>query len=71
MIEEEKELDRDDYEGLFNSIGFKKSKKLVSYLMNKVILFKSDYKNPNRLDLMKQLKDMKPIYEKVFHQDMI
>jgi hypothetical protein len=71
MIEEEKELDTDDYELLFNSIGFNQSKKIVYYLMDKVLLMGEDYTNPKRLDLINQLKKMRPIYNTLFKTDFI
>ena len=73
-MEEEKELDpnntEEDYEELFKNLGFVKSKKLVNYLMYKVMKIK-DYKNPERRHIMNQLHDMKMPYRNVFNKDFI
>ncbi len=71
MNEEEKEPDRDNYEELFTNIGYERSRKLVNYLMNKVVNFDIDYENPKRLHLVEQLRGMKIPYRNVFGKDMI
>ena len=72
MKEEEKEPDHNNYEELFVNIGYERSKKLVNYLMAKVInKYKEDYENPKRLHLMGQLRDMGEPYRNVFGKDMI
>ena len=72
MNEEEKEPDHNNYEELFVNIGYKRSKKLVNYLMAKVInKYKEDYTNPERLHLMNQLRDMRIPYRNVFNKDML
>lgn len=64
-------LSDNDYYYLFNKLGYEKSKKMVNYLMAKVMSFGGDYRNPSRLKIMNKLKIMKPIYEDVFNKDMI
>ncbi len=64
-------INEDNYEELFKKLRFYKSKKLVYHLMDKVVLFGLDYKNPKRLKLMRQLTTMKKPYKKVFGKDFI
>ncbi len=71
MQEEEKELDENNYEELFTNIGYKRSKKLIDYLMMKVMKFDKDYTNPKRLYLIEQLKDMREPFNKIFNRDFI
>ena len=71
MKEEEKEPDKDNYEDLFNNLGFDRSKKLVHYLIAKVLKFDTDYSNPKRLHFIEQLKDMTIPYYTVFGKNMI
>lgn len=70
MKEEEKEPDRDNYKELFENIGYKRSKKLVHYLMQKVInKYKEDFDNPKRLYLIEQIRDMREPFNNVFKRD--
>ncbi len=59
------------YVMLFAHLGKEKSKQLVFTLMDKVMMFGRQYRNPKRLHLMKQLKDMKEPYKKVFGEYFI
>ena len=58
-----------NYYGLFMKIGEKKSKKMVHYLMGKILRFGNDYNNPQRLMEMDRLKDMKDPYKRAFNKD--
>ena len=71
MKEEEKEMDKNNYEDLFNNLGLERSRKLVNYLIAKVLKFDTDYSNPERLHLMSQLKDMTIPYFSIFGKNMI
>jgi hypothetical protein len=64
-------INEDNYEKLFRKNKYIKSKKLVHYLMDKVVLFGSHYQDPKRLKLMYQLTTMKKPYKKVFGEDFV
>ena len=71
MKEEEKEPDKNNYEDLFNNLGYERSRKLVNYLMMKIMRFNTDYSNPDRLYLVESLKDMSIPYYTVFGKNII
>ena len=60
-----------DYIKMFNKMGLKKTKKLVNYIQMKVVQYDIDYTNPQRILLMKTLKEMMLPYFEVFGEDMI
>ncbi len=64
-------INEKNYEKLFRMNKYIKSRKLVHYLMDKVLLFRNDYNNPKRLKLMRKLNMMKKPYYKVFGEDFI
>ncbi len=64
-------INEDNYEKLFKKLKYLQSKKLVHYLMDKVVLFGAHYQDPKRLKIMRQLKMMRNPYKKVFDEDMI
>ena len=64
-------INEDNYEKLFNKLRFKKSKKLVHYLMDKILMFGNDYNNPKRKVIINKLLVMKKPYRKVFNEDFI
>ena len=64
-------INEDNYEKLFKKLKFIQSKKLVHYLMDKVVLFGNHYQDPKRLKIMRQLKMMKKPYKKVFDEDFV
>ena len=64
-------INEDNYEKLFRKLRFKKSKKLVYFLMDKILLFGNDYQNPKRKVIINKLLVMKKPYRKVFDEDFI
>ena len=64
-------INEDNYEELFKKIRYKKSKRLVHYLMNKIVMFGNDYNNPKRKVIINKLLVMKKPYKKVFDEDFI
>lgn len=58
------------FKKFFEKQGEEKSKKLCHYIMDKVILFKTDYNNPERLYLMDMLKAMQKDFKEVFNKEM-
>jgi len=60
-----------NYEHLFLKMGKVKSKKLMSHIMDKIVLFGIDYKNIERIKLINKLKEMKTPYERVFGESFI
>ncbi len=59
------------YYDLFVKLGEKKSKKMVHYLIAKVLTFANDYDNPERVKHMDKLKMLKPHYKRAFNKDFI
>lgn len=66
-----KEDPEENYEDFFRKQGEQKSKKLCCYLMDKVLLFGTDYRNPQRIIIMNRLKILKRDYEKVFNKSLV
>lgn len=65
------DINEDNYEKLFEKLRYRNSKKLVHYLMYRVTSFGTDFNNPTRLKIMKQLTAMKKPYKKVFDEDFL
>ena len=59
------------YIKLFHHLGKPKSKILISSLMDKVMMFGIQYRSPKRLHFIKQLKDMKDPFNRVFGEDYL
>ena len=64
-------INDENYEKLFKKLKFKKSKKLIHYLMNKIMLFGNNYNNPKRKKIIRRLQTMKKPYRKVFDEDFV
>lgn len=56
----------EEFKQLLSNLGEEKSKKLMGYLMDKVILFGVDYTNPERMFFIERLHQFKEPYKQLF-----
>ncbi len=75
IIDEDYETKEDEdnfrYYDLFIKLGEVKSRKMIHYIIAKVLEYGVDYKNEERIKHMEKLKTMKPHYKRAFGKSFI